>query len=321
MRSASAVARATSSRDASARTPSSERRASRIRPSCSSNPFRSDCDRSSASRTRCRCSSNVRTPASSRDSDAAMPSWSSVAARTGAPEVLAPRGEPRLELCARVFEPAHFDRERARPLDERGVRRFRLGGPVRLRLHRLAGIEQPALRAVQLVVGVALIGLDPGDRLPRFVLSRVLRALLFLGRASLDGDLLALPAMRSAAPSAVPICRSKPTMAFSCRCCSPCSDVVADSAAAILRSSATELFAHALDRPALRVGALAQLLDLALGREDAARFGAHAALDHVEAAEDVAVERDDRAGHEARRASRAAVEVGRHPGVRRGRPG
>ena len=114
-------------------------------------------------------------------------------AHTGAPEVLATCGEPRLELCARVFEPAHFDRERARPLDEGGVCRFGFRRPVRLRLHRLAGIEQPALRAIQLVVGLALIGLDPDDRLPRFILSRVLGALLFFSRASFDGDLLALP--------------------------------------------------------------------------------------------------------------------------------
>ena len=80
-----------------------------------------------------------------------------------------------------------------------------------------------------------------------------------------------------------------------------------------------ELFAHAVDGRALLVGALAQLLDLALGREDALRFRPHAALDHVEAAEDVALERDDRAGHQTRGVP-GRVEVGRHPGVREDGP-
>ena len=76
-----------------------------------------------------------------------------------------------------------------------------------------------------------------------------------------------------------------------------------------------EVFAHALDRGALLVGALAQLLDLALGRQDALRFGPHAALDDVSAAEDVAVERDHGAGDQPCGVA-SRVEVGRHPGVR-----
>ncbi len=76
-----------------------------------------------------------------------------------------------------------------------------------------------------------------------------------------------------------------------------------------------ELVAHAVDGRALLVGALAQFLDLALGREDALRLGAHAALDDVGAAEDVALERDHGAGHLASGVARR-VEVRRHPGVR-----
>ena len=75
-----------------------------------------------------------------------------------------------------------------------------------------------------------------------------------------------------------------------------------------------ELLAHAIDRGALLVGALAQLLDLALGRENALRLGAHAALDDVDAAEDVALERDHGAGHQPRGVP-SRLEVGRHPGV------
>ena len=52
---------------------------------------------------------------------------------------------------------------------------------------------------------------------------------------------------------------------------------------------------------------LAQLLDLALGREDAARFGLLAAGDHVMAAEDVAFERRHRKRHR-RRNARCGLE-------------
>ena len=72
------------------------------------------------------------------------------------------------------------------------MRRFGLGGPVRLRLHGFPSVEQPALRAIQLIVCFALIGFDAGDRLPRLVLTGVLRPLLFFGRTPLDRNLLAL---------------------------------------------------------------------------------------------------------------------------------
>ncbi len=106
-------------------------------------------------------------------------------------QIVPPRREPGLELGAGIFEPANFDRQRAGAFDQRRVRRLRFGRAVGLRLHRLASIEQPALGAIQLVVGLALIGFDPGDRLPGLFLPRVLRPLLFLGSTALDGDLLA----------------------------------------------------------------------------------------------------------------------------------
>ena len=67
---------------------------------------------------------------------------------------------------------------------------------------------------------------------------------------------------------------------------------------------------------ALGVGALAQLLDFPLGREDAARLGAGAALDDVGAAEDVAVERGDRRGRARGRVPRRLVAAG-NPGFAR----
>ena len=62
-----------------------------------------------------------------------------------------------LELARRFLEALNLDRESAGPLDERGVRGLRLGGLAALLLHRLARVEQPALRRVQLLVGGALL--------------------------------------------------------------------------------------------------------------------------------------------------------------------
>ena len=63
-----------------------------------------------------------------------------------------------------------------------------------------------------------------------------------------------------------------------------------------------------------RLDALAQLLDLALGRQDAARLGACAALD-MRAAEHIAVERRDRRARHAVRADAPASNDPRNPGV------
>ena len=248
-----------------------------------------------------------------------MPSWSSVRAPPGSPEILAAGGEPRLELRARVLEPPDLDRERARPLDEGGVRRLGFGRAVRLRLHRLARVEQPALRAIQLVVGLALVGLDPGDRLPRLFLSRVLRPLLFLRRTSLDGDLLALPRD----PLRRVVGRSDLQIEADHRLFLPMLLALQRRRRRLGGGNPQvdrgELFPHAVDGGMLLVGALAQLLDLALGREDALCFGAHAALDDVDAAEDVAFERDDGAGNQscARRAPSRSLAPPRRARERR----
>src|SRR5262249_34632691 len=83
-------------------------------------------------------------------------------------------------------------RQSAAALDERGVRRFRLGGDARLIGGGLAALEEPALRRRELLVGRFLLGLDSLNRLPRFLLTLLLRPQLFLGAAPLDGDLLLL---------------------------------------------------------------------------------------------------------------------------------
>ena len=82
----------------------------------------------------------------------------------------------------------------------------------------LARLEQLALRRRQLLVGRPLLGLDALDRLARLVLALLLRAQLFLGAAPLDARSdPACATTRSAASPAVVTCRSKPTIAFSCR--------------------------------------------------------------------------------------------------------
>ena len=90
---------------------------------------------------------------------------------------------------------------------------------------------------------------------------------------------------------------------------------MAESVDEIRRSSAATSSRSRSADQALLLGALAQLLDFALGREDAARLGARAALDPRRAVEDLALERRDRAaGPDG--GLEAAVEVVGDPGIR-----
>ena len=199
------------------------------------------------------------------------------------------------------------------------MRGLGLGGAIRLRLHRLARVEQPALRPIQLVVGLALVRLDARDRLPRLFLPRILGALLFLRGPAFGGDLLALPGdpLRRVVGGADLQVEADHGLLL------PMLLALQRRRGGLGRGNpevdGRELVAHAVDRRALLVGALAQFLDLALGRQDACRLGAHAALDDVGAAEDVALERDHGAGDLAGGGARR-LEVRRHPGVRQHGP-
>ena len=143
----------------------------------------------------------------------------------------------------------------------------------------LARLEQPALRAVQLLVGGALLALDPLDRLPRFVLAGLLRAQLLLRRPALVGDLLLLPrhALRRVARRCRPAARSRrpPSPAGAAR--PGATDRGLGRRRSTMSSAATSSRSRSTVE-ALLLGALAQLLDLALGREDAARLGARRRL-------------------------------------------
>src|SRR5262249_43909395 len=99
------------------------------------------------------------------------------------PRLVQLRGErrrPLLELRRRFFEPLHLRRERAGALDERRVRRPRVGRALAQRLGRFTRLEQPALRHREPLVRLPLLILEPRDRLARFLLPPVVRvALLF----------------------------------------------------------------------------------------------------------------------------------------------
>ena len=68
-------------------------------------------------------------------------------------------------------------------------------------------------------------------------------------------------------------------------------------------------FAHASQQGLFLLGALAQFLDLALGRQDAASFSTHTAFDSMRAAEHVTLERRDRTVRPLRRAVRILAAV------------
>ena len=87
---------------------------------------------------------------------------------------------------------SHFDSERARTFDERGVRGLGFGRALRLCLRRLARIEQASLRRVQKVIGCALFRLDPRDGFPGLVLPGFLRLELVLRGSPFGRDLLLL---------------------------------------------------------------------------------------------------------------------------------
>ena len=143
-RSDSAVARATSSCPASPRTASSDRRASRMRVSCSSNPARRAWDASSAV-------ADAILQLVERAQPGVEPGLGLLdcrdqgrAPRVRAFEVFLARGDARFELARRLFEPRHFNREgrwRARraPRATPSPRTFAAPGPASLRARQTAG--------------------------------------------------------------------------------------------------------------------------------------------------------------------------------------
>ncbi len=205
------------------------------------------------------------------------------------------------------------------------MHRLRFGGTVGLGLHRLAALEQAALRRVQRVVGGALVAFEPGDRLPRFLLAGVLIALLLLRRTALGGGLLPL------AGRAIGGLRGGGDLQLEAD-----DRLLLDVQPGLERAGRRlgrgnrrvergDRLTQAVDDVLLRLAALAQFLDLALGGEDAARLGALSALDDPRAVEDVAVQRHHRSedGADAgqhRRYGARLLEIAGNPGAGQDQP-
>ena len=180
----------------------------------------------------------------------------------------------------------------------------RLGRAAAQLLGRLARLEQPALRDGQPLVGqrAAPPRAARSTRAPPPAGARARRAPPRPGAARARAARPSAPAASSSSVACCS-CASWPTIAFSCLWCSAFSAAIAFDACAIVASSSAVSSREPRQRLAVGVDALAQLLDLALGLEDAARLlAARRRDDQVRPAEHVAVARRDR--RPARRGSR-----------------
>ena len=196
--------------------------------SCSSNRARSACDASSAVRT---CSLAARRTSAGRRRAALRtrrsPARSASRARAWCAAVLPARATTRASSSrAASSSRVHLDGERAAALDQRGVRRLGLGRALRLLPACLARLEQRAAapRSAARRPPAARPRCARSTRAPRPA-RRSCDAQLFFGAAALDRNLLLLAgdALDGLARRCA-TCSSKPTMAFSCRCSSACSD-------------------------------------------------------------------------------------------------
>ena len=173
------------------------------------------------------------------------------------------------------------------------MRGSRLRGAAAQLLGRLARLEQPPLGDGQTLVGASLRFLQPSDRRARFLLAPVERGALFFGLMLLARELLGFLRQPRVFVRGVLQLR-----------------VVADDDLLLLvllgvervnriggmrdrRVERRGLLRQLRQRFAIRGNAIAQLLDLALGLEDAARFGGAAAGHEMRTAEHVAFERRD----------------------------
>src|SRR5438094_903423 len=213
----------------------------------------------------------------------------------------------RFDLRRCFLEPLHFGRQRAGPLDERRVRRSRFGRATAGIIDRLARFEQPPLRDGQPLVGEALIVFQPRDRGSRFFPTPIERIALLFRLPSLANQL------RGALRKARLFVSGVLELRF-----------VADDRLFVLVVLGVErrdgvrrlrdrgfelcrLLREARQRAPLHGDAVAQLLDLAFGLEDATRFGARAARHERGTVKDFASERRDQPPRRAARVSRLLI--------------
>ena len=248
-----------------------------------------------------RSASSARTSASS----CALPADDRRAQLLDAPprlvELAGERGGALFELGAGFLEPLHFDRQRAArstsaacAAPASAARRLSSSAASRAsNSRRCATVSRSS--AARCVV------FEPRDRRARFVLAAVERVALLFGLALLARELLALlrqPRLpRRSRAAAARRSRRPPFPACGAR---RCSAAIAFDACAIVASSSAVSCASRASASRSAGDPLAQLLDLALGLENAARFVAAAAGDEVRSAE-----------HVARRASRPAAASSR----------
>ncbi len=198
------------------------------------------------------------------------------------------------ELGAGLFQAHHLDGQGTGSFDERGVRRASFCRALAEVFGGLACFEQAALRHRQPLVGLSLRILQPSDRRARLRLPAIERVSLFFRLVLLARQLLGL--LREA--------RLLIGRMLELR-------IESDNGLVLLVVLGVErgdrvggmsdgrfelrcLLREAHQRLAIGGDAFAQLLDFALGLEDAARFGAPAARHDVRAAEHVAFQRRDR---------------------------
>ena len=100
--------------------------------------------------------------------------------------------DPRLELAVGFLDPRDVGIQRAGAFQERRVRRLCFGRAPCERLQSFARIAKPMLCVRQLVVGCALLLIEPRNRLARFALPRVETLALLFGAAPFNLEQLEL---------------------------------------------------------------------------------------------------------------------------------
>ena len=223
------------------------------------------------------------------------------------------RGRPGLELGRRFLEALHFGGEAGGALDQRGVRGARLGGAPAQILGRFARLEQAPLRQRSGARRPARCSsCEADDRRARFVLTAIERVALLFGLTPLARELLALLRETRRLVGRVLQLRLEADdglfllVVFGVQ--------RGDGVRGRSRSSPSSAAVSSASRDSASRSTsnpLAQLLDLALRLENAARVVAAAAGDELRPAEDGAVHGHDRHGVVRRLAAwRAVVRIG-----------
>ena len=233
-------------------------------------------------------------------------------------ELAGQRARAQLELGPRFFQPAHVGLERAGALDQGGVHGAGFGGAAVQVVGRLPRVRLTALRRRQPLVGQPLVVFQPADRFPRFDLPAIERVALFFGLTALADELV--PLLGQARRFVRRVLQLR-VVADDRLLLPVLFGVQRGDAVRRLRDRGLEtsgLLREAGQGIAVFADALAQLLDLALGLQDAARFFAAPAADHVRAAKHIAGPGRDRSRGEPARNGGLVVAVG-NPGIADGR--